>query len=573
MRKTKEEKDTELLEIVKQRLKIAEDYQLPLFNKFVDFYQYYRAINSLGKDEGVWQANIKVPYIKQVVDTIMPRLVSSKPKVNVLPREEGDINNAQQNEKLVNYQWEKMRMYKKIKMWVKQALIYGVGLMKIGWDFDDSNEKDGLWCELVSPYDFYIDPNSTDIEDGWVIFKQDRDFETVRRNKNYKNTDKLAYALGIKDNAQKISQRASLNLSEAKKDNRKKVTIYEYYGMIDLGKGIEEAALVVTANNNIVLRAAKLAEIYPCGIPFVALQDDPMPLEFWSIGEVEPLITLQDELNTIRNQRVDNRNININTMWLVNKNGGVNWDDFVTRPGGVIECDDVNAVKPLPVQDMTGGSVQEESIVKQDMDRTSGIFPGMMGQLDRTVGGEGAMTSTARGFLASIEQAGTKLQYKLDNLDDALQELGQKMLKMNAKYITKEQTIRILGKAGVQFEKISKESIQKEYDLRVEGGSTQPQNREAKNQQYLQMLQTIMPFIQTPMYDYEPGQIPVQTQLNAKYFIDNLLNNADLPNREEAFISQQELAPPPEMINQQGYMYEQTQPKHSISTGGTLPSI
>jgi len=576
-RKTKEQKDSEILEVVKNRFKIASDYQEPIFNKFVRFYEYYRMTNT-NQDVGTWKADIRVPFIKQVVDTILPRMVASKPKINILPRGEEDIEDAQSNEKLINYQWEKMRMYKKIKMWSKQALLYGVGLLKIGWEYDEESEKDGLWCEIVSIFDFYISPSSTNIDDTWVIFKQDRDLEELKKNKNY-NTKGIEGALSSEDNEFKTSQRASLGRSNPSKDNRNKVTVYEYYGKMDLGKGYEESAMVVTADNKAILRIAPLKEVYPCGIPFVALHDDPMPLEFWSIGEIEPLTAMQDELNTLRNQRLDNRSLNINTMWLVNKNGGINWDDFVSRPSGVIECDDINAVKPLPIQDMTGGSVQEEAIVKQDMQNTSGVQSGMTGQINNTIGGSSPITGTARGFLASIEQAGTRLQYKLDNLDDALQELGQKMLKMNAKYITSEQKILITGKAGMQFDTIKPQAINKEYDLKVEGGSTQPQNKEARTQQYLQMLQAITPYFNMQMYDYEPGQAAVPTTLNAKYFIDNLLNNADLPNREEAYVDQQSIPPPPQIpqdignVPPEGQIYGEAKPEQSISAGGSLPQI
>jgi len=65
-----------VLEKVKERLKIAEDFQNPIFKRLAEYYEYYRL--SYGtKDSDIWRANIKVPYIKQVVDTVLPRLVSS----------------------------------------------------------------------------------------------------------------------------------------------------------------------------------------------------------------------------------------------------------------------------------------------------------------------------------------------------------------------------------------------------------------------------------------------------------------------------------------------------------------
>lgn len=579
----KEKKQQEIVQTISERFNIAKDNQRIIFSNFVEYYEYYRGSHNL-KDGDTWKSGIHVPYIKQIIDNILPRMVSSRPKVNVLPREEGDVESAQQNEKLVNYQWERMKMYEIVKGWVKLGLMYGVGVVKLGWDFSVGG-KDSPWVEKVSPYDFFISPGATNIDDAsYVIFKQERDLESLKKNSNYKNLDKLEFALSQDNDQYKEAQRGSLSRSTPRKDKNKNVVVYEYYGKLKIGDK-EEDYFVVLANNEIILRLEKLEEIYPCGKPFVAFHDERMPLDFWSIGEIEPLIPMQDELDTLRNQRIDNRNLIINHMWLVNKNAGIEWEDFVSRPGGTIACDDVSAVKPLPVNDTTSKSVEEEAIIKQDMDRTSGVFPGMMGQLQNPVGGGGNINQTARGFLASIEQAGTKMQYKLDNLDDALRELGQKLLKLNAKYIDEEQRVRIVGKSGVKFEKISVDDIKKEYDLRVEGGSTQPQNKETRLQRSLELMNIVLPYAQMPMFDYEPGETPVQTQLNVKYFIENILDQADLPNREEAFISQQKMVPPPmsgmDMMQSQPelqQMYGQNtgqleQPQGQIASSGPLPPI
>ncbi len=545
--KLKADEHDHVVDTINSRITSAKQSQEVIFNNFTDYYDYYRAKNNDEADSSAPRSTVTVPYIKQIVDAILPRMVSSKPTINILPREESDIEDAQIMEKYVAWQWEYMEMYRKIKMWAKTSLIYGIGILKIGWDYSEG-EKDECWVELISNYDFFMDPTSSDIDSGWCAYKRERDLEDLKKNDNYSNLDQLEQRLGTDNDTHKIKELSSTDRSEAKKDKkRKKVVLYEYYGRLSLSEDEPEEDYLVTMVDDVIIRIAKLEEIYPCGKPFVALVDDPMPLDFWPMGEVEPLMPLQDELNTYRRQRIDNRNLIINHMWLVNKEGGINWDDFVSRPGGIIECNDTNAVKPLPVNDTTASSVQEESIVKQDMDRTSGVFPGMMGQLQLPPGVQGSdvFTQTKGGYLASIEQGGTRMQYKLDNLDDALRRLGEKILKLNAKYVDKDQMIRVVGRQGVNFETVSAEAIQKEYDFRVEGGSTQPQNKEATLNKYLQTLQLVAPLSQAQLMNYEPGSPPTPTQLNLKYFLDNLLEELDLPNQEEAYIDMQSLAPPP----------------------------
>ena len=569
LKNLEDQEQTKVLGLISDRFNISKDFQTIIFQDFAEYYEMYRGSQQL---EDTWKSQVHVPYVQQVVDTILPRLVSSKPKINVLPREEEDVDSAQQMEKLVDYQWEKMRMHKKLKMWAKLALIYGVGIVKVGWDFDKKADKDSPWVEPISPYDFFIDPHSSNISSAkYVIFKQNRDFADVKANKNYINLDKLEGALSDDEDKYKIQERSSLSRPTPGKDTRKTVVVYEYYGRLALDDDEEEEDyMVVTANNGVLLRIEKLDDIYPCGKPFVELKDNDIPLDFWAMGEVEPLVPMQEELNTLRNQRLDNRKLIINNMWSVNKNAGVDWEDFVSRPGGIITHDgSPNAVVPLIIPDTTQGSVQEEAIIKQDMDRTSGVFAGMMGQLQSPEGSTGSnINTTARGFLASVEAAGTRMQYKLDNLDDSIRELGQKILKLNQKYINKDQVVRIVGKSGAKFEEVKVEDIGKEYDLRVEGGATQPQNQEARKQDFFNLLQLLVPLSQVPMVDFEPGSQPVPAQMNVKYFIDSLLDTFNLPNQEEAFISQEDVGLPQVSPQVAG---AQVQPNETI-TEGTPPA-
>jgi len=544
-----EKEQSFVIQQIQSRYSICENRQNAIFSKFRDYYEYYRGTVAW-PDENVWRSKVFVPYIKQIVDTVQPRLVSQDPIINVLPREEDDIKDSQMMDELIKYQWEYIKMYEKIKMWVKTGLIYGVGVVKLGWDFTKTGDdtKDAPWISPISNYDFYIAPDASNTDDAsYCIYKQERDLYDLKKNPNYVNLDRLEEAQSQNENEYKTAEQGSLSRSTPKKDSRKKLVVYEYYGKLATKEdSAEEDWFIVTANNEFILRAEKLEEVFPCGKPFVSFMDDPMPLDYWAIGEVEPLIPMQDELNTLRNQRLDNRKLIINHMWSVNKNAGIDWDDFVSRPGGIVEHDGTqNAVTPIIIPDTTQGSVQEESIIKQDMDRTSGIFPGMMGQIQKPSGADGDVNSTARGFLSAIEQAGTKMQYKVDNLDDAIRKLGEKLLKLNQKYIKKDQVIRIVGKQGIQFKKIPAEAIAKSYDFRVEGGSTQPQNKQVLTQKYMQLLSLMANLSQAPLEESTPGEQPKPTKVNLKYYMDNLIEQMDLPNIEEAYITPEAPAGPP----------------------------
>ena len=550
LKSKKQIKEEKALKVVKSKVDSAKQFQNPIFNNFVDYYKFYRGVLDSGKYP--WRSKLFIPYTFQIIETIMPRMVSQKPKMLVIPREEGDIESAPQVEKVVDWQWSLMDMQNKLKDWVKVMLIYGVGVVKLYWDYVEG-EKDQPNVDVINIFDFYIDPKAKSIEEAdFVAYECERDLEDLKKNKNYSNLDGLQASSKNEDFQNRLLGSVSRSPSK-KSDDRNKIKLVEYYGKYAENKNKpEEDYLIVVANDERIIRMDRLEEIYPCGKPFVELPDINIPNEFWAIGEVEPVFALQSELNTMRNQRMDNRNLIINQMWLYNRNAGVDENDLVSRPGGTIGCDDINSVKPMPIQDTTSISVQEESIVKNDMDRTSGVMPQMMGQLQATAGDDLQQYNTTKGgFLSAVEMAGTRMQYKLENIEQAIKRLGEKILTLNAKYLDKDVKIRVLGEQGAEFEVISAEDVAKKYDFDVQAGSTQPLNKSAKRNEAMALLQTVMPILQAPLESVSenPGEPSKQVKINLKYFLDNLIGTFDLPDKENAYQEvQQQLGNPMEQM-------------------------
>ena len=71
----------------------------------------------------------------------MPRLVGSKPKIEVVPREPKDLNNAKAVTEVIDWVWDILKMKKILKHWVRQGLTYGSGFMKLTWDFRTQGDE------------------------------------------------------------------------------------------------------------------------------------------------------------------------------------------------------------------------------------------------------------------------------------------------------------------------------------------------------------------------------------------------------------------------------------------------
>ena len=52
----------------------------------------------------------------------------------------------------------------------------------------------------------------------------------------------------------------------------------------------------------------------------------------------------------------------------------LNPEHLISRPGGVIQVNDMEEIEPLPVEDVTASAYKEEAEIKQNIDRTMGVY-------------------------------------------------------------------------------------------------------------------------------------------------------------------------------------------------------
>ena len=141
-------------------------------------------------------------------------------------------------------------------------------------------------------------------------------------------------------------------------------------------------------------------------VPVVHIQNLPQPLFYEGLSEVEPLIPLQDELNTRLSDRANRVTLQSFKMYLAR---GI--EGFAQRPVGPGQMwltDDPNA----SIESFGGdaASPSEESHineVREAMDKTSGVSPLAAGVLRNRVGNltsENALRVTLMGLLAKTQR-------------------------------------------------------------------------------------------------------------------------------------------------------------------------
>ena len=168
--------------------------------------------------------------------------------------------------------------------------------------------------------------------------------------------------------------------------------------------------------------------------PFITFR--PIPTMFTQFGDAFPQISKQTtkERNAIRNQRLEWVNRLLNEMWKVDTNAEIDTSTLVSRQGGIVRTDDMEAVEQLKMQGIDPSVWTEESILdKDDMD-SLGITPLTKGQPVFS-------RETARTTLSLIDEANVRFSIMILMMRSFMIKLADAFLKLSRQYITRPITI------------------------------------------------------------------------------------------------------------------------------------
>jgi len=493
---------------IRKKISTAYNWRDPLKQKWDRYYKLYRSY--LEKKNYPWQSNIFVPYAFSTVETIVPRLVSNKPQIDVLPREKGDTDYAHVQSLLIDYQWDQMDMEALMPDMIRQFLIYGTSIMKVGWErieeevtekveidpeFSElgSEEikvtkvtKNQPTVELVDLYDFFWDPNGYSIDTcTWVAHRVYRSYDYLMAKQKqgiYKNINLLKPVSDkmYMDENDKSERQGARNISDPKGylaggANEKNIEVFEYW---------EDGKVVTLANRKFVIREEKKNPNAHGKKPFIRVVDQSVPKEFCGIGELEPIETLSYELNDMRNQRMDNVSLIMNKMWILDNAADVDEDELVSDVGGIIHTNDVNGVVPVQMQEVPHSSYKEETLIKGDIQQATGITDYTKG-----VASDALANETATGISLMQEAGSSRLRLKMMNVEEAVKQIGDFMISLNKQNITEDMVVRVTGDLGIDWIDIKPEEIRDNFDVRVQSGSTLEENDAIKRKQAMEMYQ------------------------------------------------------------------------------------
>lgn len=502
-------------------------------------YKLYIAFNGdRAREIDSWQANIFVPYIHSVVETLMPRILDARPEFTILGRTMDDQQKTPKLQQLADYTWEKAEADKTAEKVTRSALVYGSGFLQVSWKKDvreleflngkDLSEKKYKWekqtktyydapyVEWVDNYSLWYDWHNADARSKQYWFKRLvlsgaeikrrypmaekrrldialeqpggnlEDYASIRQEVklNHKWIVKGADRIGISTHGTNIAREASNKYSDYGDTDLRMYEVLEWWRPFD-----DKYAVMVS--DIPILKGGCIPNPYNFKeAPFVNIPYLLLPGEFEGYGIPMILENPQIMLNMVKNQRLDAATLNIHKMWVVNPLANINKEELVTRPFGIVYSPDPQGVREIQFSDIKASAYKEEELLKGDMRYASGVDDFSMG-----VGGAAGSATEVRHLRESTLE---RVRLFVNHLGEGFGKVMRYWMSMYEQFYTEEMVIRVTGDDGkLEFPLIEKDDLMGEFDYKAAVIPAIAGMQDVKKKQDMDLFQLLinLPFI------------------------------------------------------------------------------
>ena len=452
------------------------------------------------------------------INTLAPSVSIGRPKINVNPRRPEDGDKAVVTESIINYWWQHYECQPQFQLAVKDYLILGHGWVKTGYRFveeqktkdieDTADEaadpnkpaddvesdfiirEDRPFLERVDPFDMFVDPDATSMDNArWIAQRTRRPIKDIKNDQRYDYSARKDVGPSSYQRYGDINTTPNFYTTSSYGEEDSYADVYEYY---DINTG--EMCVFADSGDKFLIKPVKMPYVF--GHPFFMLRNYDIPGFFYPIGELEAIEPLQYELNETRTQMMNHRK-RYSRKWLAMESA---FDDFGRQ---MLASDDDNVIVPVKGSENLNNVVvpmpalinppefyNQSALIQNDIDRVSGVSEYQRGAIPET-------TRTAREASIIAEAGNARVAEKLVNIENAIARCASNLIMLAQQYLTGEQTVRIVGtEAAPVWLTFDRDYIAGEFDFTVEAGSTAPRNEAFRRDMALQVVSAMAPFAQ-----------------------------------------------------------------------------
>jgi len=491
--------------------------------RLLNIFEWYSTFTQ--KKSAEWSSSFKVNKAHEIVNKILPRIIAKNPRWLVNPRtdefapedkflqwEERQKRMEQMSEMAkgiqdyLSYIFDRYNLREPLRLWAKSMLMYGNSYAKIKYKYETTRIKDenGKITEKItgeyptidpkSWADIYIDPRYVLLEDMPCIFEVVNGvrFWDLKRKKNkYINLDKIellpdmwAFKETPDSYKQKLFEITGIPSTDITNGvDKDALTLKTFYWVYEFDTWeweddeVEKLYKITTVDDLFIIEFEEILEL-----PFEDIKAFDNPEVHYAVWFVEPILSIQDELNFKKNSASEYINNALNRSWLWSPNSWVDPRDLISRPNNIIVTSKdaitaQNNLVELPHRQLTTDYFQEQN----DLERQ---IQGQTFTVDTSSQkSEQALTNTATGIRVKFFESNSVIDEIRKHFEEWLERLAYKLLQSTFDNMEDNIVIKKLGDAWYweMNKELFRDAITR-YSIKIEVNSSSYDDIESRRE-------------------------------------------------------------------------------------------
>lgn len=459
-------------------------------------------------------AELHIPYVFSMVETIMPRVLSNRPRMLWLPRSKTAEQNVENVRIVCDAQQQRANYELTLQTTARSGLKHGLGVQKCYWRREERDtfqlvkSSTGEWVRQPVKKVCWDDPDVDDVDIRdffWDPFGDSMD--TVRKvmHRTWRDSKYVLAKVQSGDwnkypqlDAEDLkSMQSKEKYDQAWADRRKAqgVTSGNTSGGSDIHEvwEIHDGEKVYTVLDRRVIVKEMESPYWEWRLPFHIYRPVEVEHRFVGYGVIDPIEDLQKELDWLRTDRRWNAMLKLHQAYAY-QDGALDPALMKIGPGSLtpVNGDPNDILKPLMVGDIPNSGYQEEVNLQRDIERTAGVDDTVAG----ASGGGGGAAETATGVQLVQAAAGLRIQAYTRRMElELITPEARQWLAMNQQHWTQERDVRVEDPQQPDPDRrwtwrtVGPAELAGEFEVVPEGGSTAPDNIPQQRQDALQAMQ------------------------------------------------------------------------------------
>ena len=585
--------DDAIASIVYNDICWAVDFRRAYEDKWQRLYKLYK--NYIDKATYPFSTNLAIPTAYTIIGVqrafLLDMIFESGAFVEVAGKTpEGQAQASAVNDLLDYHFRNSFKTYEDWGQFIDQLLIYGTSIYKVFWDVKPAWKTEAVikYNENGSPigyekvnsprilgsqpngytvdlYQFGVDPNATCLDDARFAF-EDMWLDPIKLREleqmdiGFKNIDEAIRIAnntnrGLADRLQEINMPHFQAPPEYTSTVRGKVHLIDYWGYMVKGwndgeikkNAMQQLYHVIMALPGNVDRGfegagtvvfAEPSPFFHNKLPYVDARINAAIGEFYGTGDLEYCESLLLEQRDVRNVQQDNLVMTINKMFKVRKAAGVDPNELIWRPGGVVYVsnpDDVTIMESAPVP---FECFRAQDDIRRDIEQVTGVNDFTVGQFRSATG----FNDTATGVSLIQQVALKRIGHKGQIIQRAIRDTAEMVFSLVGQYEPWGTSVRVLDRNAatkIRFLDISPEALRQMYDFNIVSAPSLG-SKPVRTSQLIQLLQILI----------QAKQIDQNFSFDMNAFVRRIIDEMDVPNSQEFFGFEQYMQALPESLGE-----------------------